>query len=286
MQPAHLQNRTITHATPEDQLAISKFLNQNILTHHHLDWFGPLDWLGQQPFLIEKIDHEIQALLLAAPEVRGSTWVRLFSVRHALTLADVWDRLLTHTISILQDASINQLAALGLSHWFSDLLTKTDFIYQKNIVVLDWKRDIPIRTLADPEILVRAMRSEDLIEVKHIDQLAFPPLWQNSLAGLTKAFHQPGISTVALKHDQIVGFQISTASTTHGHLARLAVHPGHQRQQIASSLVSDLLKQLVRLGIYRVTVNTQSDNKPSLALYEKIGFQRTQETIPVYLRTF
>ena len=122
----------------------------------------------------------------------------------------------------------------------------------------------------------------DLAAIEAIDQAAFPSLWQNSLAGLTKAFHQPGISTVAVKGDSIVGYQISTAMTIYGHLARLAVEPDEQRQGIAYALVYDLLKQFEHRGFWRVTVNTQSDNRASLRLYQKFGFVRTKEEIKVY----
>jgi len=122
----------------------------------------------------------------------------------------------------------------------------------------------------------------DLPVVEEIDRLAFPPLWQNSLSGLTKAFNQTGISTVAIKDGEIVGYQISTAMTIYGHLARLAVHPECQREGIAYTLVYDLLKRFDQRGFWRVTVNTQSDNRASLRLYEKFGFERTSEEIPVY----
>jgi len=35
-------------------------------------------------------------------------------------------------------------------------------------------------------------------------------------------------------------------------------------------------------GVTRLTVNTQSDNLASLALYEKMGFTVTGEKFPVY----
>jgi ribosomal protein S18 acetylase RimI-like enzyme len=70
--------------------------------------------------------------------------------------------------------------------------------------------------------------------------------------------------------------------TIYGHLARLAVHPEFQRMGIAYSLVYDLLRQFDQQGFWRVTVNTQSDNQPSLSLYKQFGFKRTGEEIPVY----
>ena len=276
-------NIAIVEAFFDHQLEVSRFLNQNYPTHRHLDWFSPLDWLGQQPFLVERnLDH-IQAIMLTAPEVEGATWIRLFSTENTSSIQDTWDRLLSKTILMLKDLNITQLAALSFSDWFKDLLLGSNFYQQNTIVVLEWKGDLLGKAILAPHIDIRPMRPEDLPEIEHIDRLAFSSLWQNSLSGLTKAYKQPGICTVATYHDQIIGYQITTAVTIQGHLARLAVHPQHQRQQVASALVLNLLKQLVRMGVWSVTVNTQSDNNPSLALYEKFGFIPTPETIPVYL---
>jgi ribosomal protein S18 acetylase RimI-like enzyme len=276
------QRRYITNATPNQKHEISNFLNQDNLAHSHLDWFSPLDWLGQSPFLVERLDQKIQAILIAAPEVSDATWIRLFCSRNNSLVEEIWERLFAKAASYLLSANIKVLAALGTNDWFSRLLRHSCFKRQDDIVVLEWKGDHPSATNTNPAVEIRPMRVEDLPEVFHVDHLAFAPLWQNSLASLTKAFNQPGISTVALMRDQIVGYQISTTITIHGHLARLAVHPDQQGQQVASSLVHDLLCQFVRRGVWCATVNTQAENKPSLAVYQKFGFQPTQDIIPVF----
>lgn len=276
--------RTINNATPDQKLEISSFLNADNLIHRHLDWFSPLDWLGQHPFLVEKLDQKIQAILLAAPEVNDASWIRIFCIKNKFLVKDVWERLFAKAASMLITANIQQLAALSNSDWFTRLLRHSGFTHQDDIVILEWKGDHPTSSSRNPGIEIRSMRAYDLPEVYQVDQAAFAPLWQNSLASLTKAFNQPGISTVALSQDQIVGYQISTTITIQGHLARLAVDPDHQGQQVASALVDDLLHQFVKRGVWRATVNTQAHNKPSLAVYQKFGFQRTQDIIPVYQR--
>jgi len=276
--------RCITNATPDQKLEISSFLNQDNLIHRHLDWFSPLEWLGQGPFLVERLDQKIQAIFLAPPEVSNASWIRLFCVKNNFLVEDAWERLFAKAASLLIAANIQQIASLSNSEWFTRLLRHSGFAHQDDIVVLEWNGDHPTSSSRNPGVEIRPMRADDLPEIFQIDQSAFAPLWQNSLASLTKAFQQPGISTVALSQDQIVGYQISTTITIHGHLARLAVHPNHQRQQVASALVDDLLSQFVRQGVWIATVNTQADNKPSLAVYQKFGFQRTQDNIPVFQR--
>lgn len=281
-QPVSPDNQTITNATPADQLAINRFLAQNHLVHRHLDWFSPTEWIGGQPFLIEKHQQQIRSILLAAPEVEQATWVRLFGVSDAELLSDAWKRLLSKAIAMLTPMGISNLCALGSSDWFISLLLQSGFNHINDIVVLQTRAVSPPRITIHTEVEIRPMRVDDLPRVAQIDHSAFEPPWQNALAGLTNAFNQRGIDTVAVKHGKIVGYQISTCLGSHGHLARLAVDPQQQGQHIASALVTDLLEQLNRDNIRHVTVNTQADNAPSLAVYYKFGFHSTGERIPVY----
>jgi ribosomal protein S18 acetylase RimI-like enzyme len=76
---------------------------------------------------------------------------------------------------------------------------------------------------------------------------------------------------------------LSTGGSGRAHLARLAVLPEIQGRGIGRALVQDLFAQLVRNGVYRVSVNTQNDNATSLRLYQRLGFVRTGEQYPVYL---
>lgn len=274
--------RKIIKATQENYEQLNNFLNQNNQIHRHLDWFTPLDWLGHQPYLIEFIGDSIQAVLCATPENDDSAWVRTFSAKKLMQVEETWLRLLPRATQMLADKGIARLASLALHTWFEALLVDSGFKNRQNIVVLEWQGKLPPNRTRNPEVEIRAMNINDLKDVERIDRLAFPSLWQNSLAGLTKAFQQTGVSTVALSHGKIVGYQISTSMTIYSHLARLAVDPAYQRQGIAFLLVNDLLKQCVNQSCWRVTVNTQSDNTSSLKLYDKFGFKRTREEIPVF----
>ncbi len=275
-------NKVIIKATPEIYDQLAHFLNQPIQLHRHLDWFGTLDWLGYQPYLIEMVNDKIQAVLCGAPENEESAWVRTFGAQKHLDTQATWNRLFSRAVETLTELGVERLAALALHSWFETLLVRSGFYTRQNIIVLEWGGKFPPKENQNRKIEIRPMHLKDLPEVERIDRMAFPPLWQNSLAGLKKAFQQTGICTIATLNSEIVGYQISTTMTIYGHLARLAVHPSYQRQGIAFMLVYDLLQQFERRGFWRVTVNTQSDNKPSLKLYQKFGFTRTREEIPVY----
>lgn len=277
----HLQSQ-IVRATPEDFDRLANFLNVKNTIYRHLDWFGVLDWLGEQAFLIEQIKDDIQAFICATPENEETAWLRAFGVKKDQDPNPSWGKLLDLSIDILREKKNKRLAGLGLHPWFETLLSDANFINHQNVIVLEWKNKFPSKPSIDDMIKIRMMTSEDLSSVEYIDQQAFPSLWQNSLAGLTKAFELQGISTVALFNDTIVGYQISTTMTIYGHLARLAVLPAYQRQGVAYALVYDLLEKFKERGLWRVTVNTQSDNTPSLRLYNQFGFEVTGEEIPTF----
>jgi ribosomal-protein-alanine N-acetyltransferase len=90
------------------------------------------------------------------------------------------------------------------------------------------------------------------------------------------------LATVAEADGQILGYQLSTRNPLGAHLARLAVRPEMQGRGLGRALIADLIQQAERHGMYHLTVNTQSDNLSSLALYKKIGFSETGERYPVY----
>jgi len=147
---------------------------------------------------------------------------------------------------------------------------------------LEWQGNFPKLLNQNEQVQIRRMQLNDLSKVIEIDHLAFPPLWQNTFEEFQKACCLSGIMTVASINGKLVGYQISTISAIGGHLARLAVLPEYQRKGIAFNLVYDVLEKFKEQKCSKVTVNTQSDNKPSLALYQKFGFKQTTEKIPVY----
>jgi ribosomal protein S18 acetylase RimI-like enzyme len=283
-QPSSHEKRIITNATHLDQQAITQFLRQNHRIHRHLDWFNTIEWIGEKPFLIERNQQGIEAVFLAVPEVPEATWVRLFCIRNSQSIETSWDRLLNKTIKILKSMEIKALAALASSQWFLSLLNDWDFKHINTIIALERKVQSVPKVIIESPLEIHPMNEVDLKEITHLDHVAFKPIWQISLSSLHKAFHQQGCATVAVINKKIVGYQISTYLGKQGHLARLAVLPEQQGKNIASALVSDLLVRFAEKNITHITVNTQIDNLPSQAVYSKLGFFKTGETIPVYQR--
>lgn len=262
---------------------VRRFLEDDVLVQQHLGWQHALSWLGAQPFLGYFEHGELQGILACPPDEDGITWLRLFGCRKEPQILSTWQSLWPAANTWLGEYTcVEAVNALLVQDWLQLPLEQSGFQVGTRVVVLqaEISRALPDQVSFPAEI--RRMQGEDFQRVYEIDRAAFDRIWRNSLSQLHRAHRAAASATVAELEGQIVGYQISTASTQGGHLARLAVDPAYQQQGIGSALVVDVLKRFQGQGVIEVTVNTQEDNLASLALYRRLGFQRGEETYPVY----
>ena len=274
---------SIRQATREDQQELANLIHFGTLVHRHLDWRPPLEWIGNQPFLILEKDNRIVAALACPPDPESIVWIRLFVAYDERDLLANWKQLWSHAYEMIIPDPHLEIAAIPLQKWFQKLLEKSQFHASTDVVMLIWDNGVVPNPQASPEISIRPMNIDDLLQVEILDKLAFGSIWHNSQKSLEYAFRQAAIATIAEFEGEIVGYQISTGMQMGGHLARLATHPRFQRQGIGYTILRDLMSQFKQRGAMRITVNTQEDNLGSIALYENSGFSRTGETYPVYL---
>jgi len=272
----------VRSAVPQDQHQIANLMFFESHVHRHLDWRAPLDWLGSPFYWVVEESGKILAVLACPQDPDGVAWVRLFAHTKQLSLDDAWNVLWKAAETEIEQRGGATVALIAMHQWLSDLLSKNDFTNTQNIIMLEWKgKDIPKLSLP-VGVTVRSMLPDDLPEVAELDAAAFMPLWQNPVDALERALPQATTATVVEDAQGLLGYQLSTANPFGAHLARLAVRPDAQRRGLGSLIVTDLIRRLNDKGIARLTVNTQSDNLASLALYEKMGFVVTGEKFPVY----
>lgn len=268
-------------ATEDDRSRLANLLHFETHVHRHLDWRRPLDWLGHSPFLIAENGGRLAAALACPADPPGLAWIRLFAAMTRVDITAAWNSLWAAAREELRSQGAEQAAAIPLSGWFMQLLQDSGFEHTQNVVVLDWAVDQAVRP-AGQQTPIRPMQVEDLPAVYAVDKAAFAPLWQNPLAALEHAYQQAGFATVVEHEGSIVAYQISTQSAQGLHLARLATHPNMQGRGLAAALTTDLQRHAQTRKETRLSVNTQDNNSPSLALYQKLGFVLTHETFPVY----
>jgi len=273
-------NTLVRPADSKDHQQLSNLIFFETRLHRHLDWHSPLDWLGGPFFWALDEGGRITAAMACPAEAPRIAWIRLFVHGSHWSAENAWT-LLWHTakrdIALSGGASV---AAIAMQSWFHPVLLDSGFNNTQRIVMLEWRYQPLIAFEADG-VQIRKMTDEDLPDVEKIDASAFDPLWHNPRETLRTALSQALSATVVEGADGILGYQLTTGGEGRAHLARLAVHPSAQGRAIGRFLVGDLLKRLTNSGIVKLSVNTQSDNASSLALYKKMGFVRTGEEFPV-----
>jgi len=270
-------------ALPQDQHQIANLMFFESHVHRHLDWRAPLEWLGSPYYwVVENNAGNILATLACPQDPPGVAWVRLFAHARQIPLDDAWDELWGVARAKLAKQGNTTIALIVMYQWLREVLSKNSFQHSLDVVMLE-RKELGTLTLSGLEdMVIRKMTPEDLPAVAALDEAAFKPLWQNPLNALEKALPQAISATVVEDSEGLAGYQISTQNPLGAHLARLAVRPESHRQGIGSWIVADLIQRLDLKNIARLTVNTQSDNLASLALYKKIGFVVTGEKFPVY----
>jgi ribosomal-protein-alanine N-acetyltransferase len=280
----HVNTSIIRTASPADHHQLASLIHFETYVHRHLDWRGPLDWLGSRPYLLLERSGRLAAALACPPDPPEIAWVRLFAIASFVDEQDAWQRLWPAAVEqLLGQPEVASLAAIPLQGWFNNLLADSGFAHVSNVVMLLWDGGPPHPASLPEGVNIRPMNFDDLPGVQAVDQSAFDPLWRNSLSSLEQAYRQAALATVAENGGEILGYQISTATPLGGHLARLAVAPEMQGQGIGYQLACDLLSQFHHRGASQVTVNTQNNNAASLALYHRLGFIPTGESYPVYV---
>jgi ribosomal-protein-alanine N-acetyltransferase len=277
-------NLRLRPAVSADQQQIADLILFQQQIHRHLDWRAPLEWLGYQPYFVLEKDERIVAAFACPPDPPSIFWIRLFIFDSNLSGTSAWSPLWDAARAELTSFAHATVAAIATQSWFESILIENGFALAQHIVMLEWNRQAFNSVPVSSGIALRPMNFDDLPCVVEVDAAAFEPLWRNSLSALSKAFSQAMYASVAENESGIVGYQLSTGNPFGAHLARLAVRPEAQRLGIASALINDLMDHVCREeSLSRITVNTQSNNTASLALYEKLGFHRTGEQYPVYI---
>lgn len=265
-----------------DQRQIANLIHFSSNVHRHLDWRGPLEWLGSQPFYVLEIQGEVIAALGCPPEPPTVAWIRLFVNSGRIPVLEAWQLLWGKAYGDLSQKGKFVFAAIVLQDWLRDLLISSGFTSHQSIVMLERDGGVATGKPLPPEISLRAMMPYDLPGVAEVDASAFDLLWQNTLPVLERAYPQAVWPTVAETQSQLVGYQLCTRNPLGVHLARLAVRPAMQGKGMGYALVADLVRQAGQHGINHLTVNTQGDNGISLTLYQRLGFHETGEKYQVY----
>ncbi len=284
-------------ALPADHSLLSRLLRSTPHCHTHLDWQPPEAWLGTRPFYFALNGDKLAGAFAATPDPPDVGWVRLAAVAEDVGAEAALDSLWHVTRETLSEMKASQIVCMMVDNWLVPHLARWGFTHYTDVVVLARKHGAtklpiapgwpPILALASaPRVRLRPVKPADLPAIAEVDNAAFAPPWQYSPNVVQQALAHADCATMAETNGKITGYQISSGGRQGGHLARLAVRPEYQGQGVGRALVSEMIRYFEKRNAPRITVNTQSDNAPSLALYRSLGFELTGESYAVWRLLF
>jgi ribosomal protein S18 acetylase RimI-like enzyme len=278
----------IRQATKGDTAEISRLIGQAAFRHLHADWNLPADWLGTPGFVLcERFGANGQSELLGCLAVGAdplpAAWVRVAALSSGAEGEAQVRAMLAEALPWLRECGVSILG------WLPEQLWPERWLKAAGMRKLNWivtygldKIEILQERTGGPS--VRPATRQDLTLLASIEEDAFEPLWRTSTAGLLLAFGRALSFEVAELDGRMVGFQYSVAGQdgVSAHLVRLTVEPEAQGRGVGSALLSGALHGYAQAGLVRVTLNTQLDNHSSHRLYERFGFRRLGDMVPVW----
>ncbi len=137
----------------------------------------------------------------------------------------------------------------------------------------------PVRTSGP--IRLRRLRPSMLAEAAEIDRRAFSAPWANDTSALADIMTATPYHRSRSVHldGRMVAFSISGRADRSGYVQRLAVDPSARRRGFANVLLDDALHWMRRRDVEHAMVNTASDNRPALELYESVGFGQRPDSL-------
>lgn len=289
----------IRTATPNDRSDIYQLMRTAAYYHVHLDWRPAVDWLGHPGFVVQSVSHptpewttkqvlfpssDLEACLAVTDDPAPAAWVRLVCLRQASDPVNTLTHLLDAAILPLMKMGIEEIGWLAIEPWPNRWLSQIGFnrIHEIETFHKDDLMGMDMPSL--PGLTIRPICPEDMERLAEIEVAAFAPLWRHSPLGFSYALRQAFSFHVAEWYGRIVGFQFSTRSDNHAHLARMTVDPTYQGHGIGRALLIHALEDYRRHGLRHISLNTQTDNLPSQRLYRKFGFKPTGQRFPVWCR--
>lgn len=205
----------------------------------------------------------------------------------AAGLRDTWsvkpylDVLLPEIERTMLSQRLRSLIYIGDTPWLVDELQWRGFEIREWIVAFE---RLGIKPPAEPVLtpaIIRTAHSSDLAALTTLDTLAFDYIWHMTMSNFREALARASSFAVAIADGQIVAYEWCELYGQHAHLTRLAVHPNYQGRGVGAQLLYQAIMDALLQGANLITLNTQEHNQRSQALYQRFGFVRTPERMPI-----
>ncbi len=248
-----------------------------------LEWRSLEECVGSPCLLLAfGSKQQIVGLLGAVQDGGPVAWLRAFALAEPCLPA-----LLEACLPAVAAQGPTGLAFLGNEGWIVPALRQTGFERVNQVVTLKWNGRLPGQppSAGSTDLLVRPLAESDLNGVAVVDRAAFEPMWRYGRDTLRRTLGLAAQFVVAYVGNVCVGYQFNTLQRGRGHIVRLATHPDWQGQGIGARLLAEALRFFRQARAGEVTVNTQQDNRISVRLYRRFGFEEADRPLGVWFRS-
>jgi len=118
---------------------------------------------------------------------------------------------------------------------------------------------------------IEPMTLDDLDAVTTIERASFPTVWHPS-AYLGELQSGNTCYLVARWESEVIGFAGMWLLFEEGHITTLAVKPEYRRHGVGKALLIGLIREALRRGGSRLTLEVREGNAVARTLYEQFGF--------------
>lgn len=120
--------------------------------------------------------------------------------------------------------------------------------------------------------IVREMELSDIDSVVDIEKNSFPIPWTKGTFISELKRNKLARYYVVEVDGKVVGYAGLWLIMNEAHITNIAIHPKYRGKGMGKKLVGELIEEILKINIYRITLEVRPSNAAALALYKKFGF--------------
>ena len=239
--------------------------------------------LADLPGLLAEDTVGLRGFVILEPHLPDFGFLAGVGLRDTWHISPFLDLLLPRLEQTARGHDLSTLVYIGQTPWLTNELVQRGFSPHTWVITLERATGGKILEGATPTQL-RPGYLTDLTSITALDAAAFDLVWHKAIGQLAEAITHADLFEVAEIDGRPVGYVWAEVCMQQLHLTRLAVLPKYQGRGIGAQLVRRVIAVAQQRGLKKISLNTQTDNYRSLALYRRFGFKPTRHKIPMLLK--
>jgi [ribosomal protein S18]-alanine N-acetyltransferase len=123
-----------------------------------------------------------------------------------------------------------------------------------------------------PDVIIRRMTEQDLMEVVNIEKQAFTDPWSYE-SFKSDLNNEMALPLVAISHGKVVGYSSLYVAAGEMQLGNFAVSPDHRNMGIAKLMMEEMVKLARERKCDGIFLEVRESNTPAITLYAAYGFR-------------